>query len=88
MHALDPTRPVTQAINNGQPLSTNAAAVLDVAAYNYNAELFTKDHAKLPDKVMFTAEFAVEGCLPLLARGRDQAVGGRRFRLDGGRLYR
>ena len=55
-HALDPTRAVTQAINNDPPLSTNQSAVLDVPAYNYHSELFTKDHAKLPDKVMFTAE--------------------------------
>jgi beta-galactosidase len=54
--ALDPTRPVTQAINNDQPLSTSQAVVLDVAGYNYHAELFTKDHAKLPDKPMYTAE--------------------------------
>jgi beta-galactosidase len=56
VHALDPTRPVTQAINNDPPLSTNQAAVLDVAGYNYHAEQFTSDHAKLPDKVMYTAE--------------------------------
>ncbi|MDP9423590.1 MAG: DUF4982 domain-containing protein [Pseudomonadota bacterium] len=53
---LDPTRPITQAINNDQPLSTNQAAVLDVVGYNYHSELFTKDHEKLPDKVMYTAE--------------------------------
>jgi beta-galactosidase len=56
VHALDPTRPVTQAINNDPPLSTNQAEVLDVAAYNYHAELFTKDHAKLPNTPMFTGE--------------------------------
>jgi beta-galactosidase len=56
VHALDPTRLVTQAINNDQPLSTNQAAVLDVPAFNYHAGLFTRDHEKLPDKAMFTAE--------------------------------
>lgn len=56
VRALDPTRPVTQAINNEPPLNTNQAAVLDVAGYNYHAEQFTSDHAKLPDKVMYTAE--------------------------------
>jgi beta-galactosidase len=56
VHALDPTRPVTQAINNDPPLNTNQAAVLDVAGYNYHAEQFTSDHAKLPGKVMYTAE--------------------------------
>jgi beta-galactosidase len=53
---LDPTRPVTQAINNDPPLSTNQAAALDVAGYNYHAELFTSDHEKLPDVPMYTAE--------------------------------
>jgi beta-galactosidase len=56
LHALDPARPVTQAINNDQPLSTNQAAVLDVPAFNYHAELFTKEHERLPDKPMYTAE--------------------------------
>jgi beta-galactosidase len=61
---LDPTRPVTQAINNDQPLSTAQAAALDVAGYNYHAELFTKDHAKLPDKVMYTAESLPKDAFP------------------------
>jgi beta-galactosidase len=56
VHALDPTRPVTQAINNDPPLNMNQAAVLDVAGYNYHAEQFTSDHEKLPEKVMYTAE--------------------------------
>ena len=56
VHALDPTRQVTQAINSDPPKSTAQAAVLDVPAFNYHAELFSKDHEKLPDKPMFTAE--------------------------------
>jgi beta-galactosidase len=56
VHALDPTRPVTQAINNDPPLNTNQAAVLDVAGYNYHAEQFTSDHAKLPNTPMYTPE--------------------------------
>ncbi|MGK6357058.1 glycoside hydrolase family 2 TIM barrel-domain containing protein [Sphingomonas sp. DT-207] len=61
---LDPTRPVTQAINNDQPLSTAQAAVLDVAGYNYHAELFAKDHAKLPDTPMYTAESLPKDAFP------------------------
>jgi beta-galactosidase len=61
---LDPTRPVTQAINNEQPLSTAQAAVLDVVGYNYHAELFASDHAKLPDKVMYTAESLPKDAFP------------------------
>jgi beta-galactosidase len=64
VQALDPTRPVTQAINNDAPLSTNQAAVLDVPAYNYHAELFTKDHEKLPDKPMYTAESLPRDAFP------------------------
>ncbi|MCW3849516.1 DUF4982 domain-containing protein [Sphingomonas sp. LB-2] len=64
VHALDPTRPVTQAINNDVPLSTNQAAVLDVPAYNYHAELFSKDHEKLPDKPMYTAESLPKDAFP------------------------
>jgi beta-galactosidase len=64
VHALDPTRPVTQAINNGQPLSTNQAAELDVPAFNYHAELFAKDHEKLPEKAMYTAESLPKDAFP------------------------
>jgi beta-galactosidase len=64
VRALDPTRPVTQAINNDAPLSTNQAAELDVPAYNYHAELFTTDHAKLPDKPMYTAESLPKDAFP------------------------
>ena len=61
---LDPTRPVTQAINNDPPLSAAQAEVLDVAGHNYHAELFTKDHEKLPDKVMYTAESLSKDVFP------------------------
>src|SRR5439155_8404911 len=64
VHALDPTRPVTQAINNDPPLNTNQAAVLDVAGYNYHAEQFTSDHQKLPDTPMYTAESLSKDAFP------------------------
>lgn len=64
VHMLDPTRPVTQAINNDPPLSTNQAAVLDLPAFNYHAELLTKDHEKLPDKPMYTAESLPKDAFP------------------------
>jgi beta-galactosidase len=53
---LDPTRPVTQALNSDPPFSTRQAGVLDVAGYNYRVELFTTDHEKLPQVPMYTAE--------------------------------
>jgi beta-galactosidase len=64
VHALDPTRPVTQAMNNDPPLVTNQAAVLDVAGYNYHSDQFTSEHAKLPDKVMYTAESLPKDAFP------------------------
>jgi beta-galactosidase len=64
VRALDPTRPVTQAINSDQPLSTAQAAVLDVTGYNYHAELFTADHQQLPDMPMYTAESLPKDAFP------------------------
>jgi beta-galactosidase len=61
---LDPTRPVTQAINQEQPNSTRQAAVLDVAGYNYHAELFELDHEHLPDLPMYTAESLPRDAFP------------------------
>jgi beta-galactosidase len=61
---LDPTRPITQAINNDPPLSTAQAGVLDVAGYNYHVELFTTDHEKLPDTPMYTAESTPKDAFP------------------------
>jgi beta-galactosidase len=64
VHLLDPTRPVTQAINYPQPASTAQAAAVDVVGYNYELELFTKDHEKLPQKVMYTSESVTKNSFP------------------------
>ena len=61
---LDPTRPVTQAINNEQPRSTAQAAVLDIVGYNYHAELYALDHEHLPDLPMYTAESLPKDIFP------------------------
>ena len=53
---LDPTRPVTQAINADPPKSTNQAAVLGVVGYNYHAHVFAEEHARLPTLAMYTSE--------------------------------
>jgi beta-galactosidase len=53
---LDPTRPVTQAINADPPRSTTQAAVLDVAGYNYHAHIFAEEHERLPKLTMYTSE--------------------------------
>jgi len=53
---LDPTRPVTQGINADPPKSTNQAAVLDTAGYNYHAHIFGEEHERLPKLTMYTSE--------------------------------
>jgi len=53
---LDPTRPVTQAVSIDPPQSDAQFAVLDVAGYNYRAQLFVEQHKRLPDQIMFTSE--------------------------------
>lgn len=53
---LDPTRPVTQGINADPPKSTDQAAVLGVAGYNYHAHIFGEEHARLPKLAMYTSE--------------------------------
>lgn len=56
VHALDPTRPVTQAINVDTPHIADQFATLDVGGYNYNEPLFARDHQTFPQRVMFTTE--------------------------------
>lgn len=56
VHALDPTRPVTQAINVDMPHIADQFANLDIAGYNYNEPLFVRDHKTYPQRVMFTTE--------------------------------
>lgn len=53
---LDPTRPVTQGINADPPKSTQQAAVLDTAGYNYHAHIFGEEHERLPKLTMYTSE--------------------------------
>ncbi|MCR6660553.1 MAG: glycoside hydrolase family 2 protein [Asticcacaulis sp.] len=53
---LDPSRPVTQAVNAEPPLDDAQFATGDVAGYNYHVNLFAGDHEKFPNRVMFTSE--------------------------------
>ncbi|ETI60137.1 glycosyl hydrolase family 2 [Sphingobium sp. C100] len=53
---LDPTRPVTQAVSTDAPASDAQFAVLDVAGYNYRANMFEDDHRKFPERIMYTSE--------------------------------
>lgn len=56
VHQLDPSRPVTQAVNADPPLDDAQFATGDVAGYNYHVNLFAGDHEKFPNRVMFTSE--------------------------------
>ncbi|HKI46753.1 MAG TPA: glycoside hydrolase family 2 TIM barrel-domain containing protein [Balneolales bacterium] len=58
VHRLDPTRPVTEAINGVYHWSSTAAAydMLDVGGYNYLWKQYAKDHQKYPERVMVGTE--------------------------------
>jgi beta-galactosidase len=56
VRALDPTRPITEAVSVDTPHIADQYAVLDVAGYNYNAPLFARDHQAFPQRVMLTTE--------------------------------
>lgn len=60
---LDPTRPITSAVNGLNPDKDPYFATLDVAGYNYAAggdhhqtAIYAQDHARLPQRVMYGAE--------------------------------
>ena len=56
VHKLDPTRPVTAAVNQLDPGSEDFIAALDVVGYNYFPEHYGEDHAAHPGRVMFGSE--------------------------------
>jgi beta-galactosidase len=60
---LDPTRPVTSAVNGLNPDKDPFFATLDVAGYNYasggdhwNKTIYEQDHARVPERVIYEAE--------------------------------
>ena len=73
---LDPTRPVTSAVNDLKPDKDPYFATLDIAGYNYasggdhNQEsLYAQDHKRVPDRIMAGTE-----SYPLEAFGSWMAV--------------
>ncbi|MBF9236633.1 DUF4982 domain-containing protein [Hymenobacter sp. BT683] len=63
IRGLDPTRPITAAVNGLNPDKDPFFAALDVAGYNYAAggdhhqeAIYAKDHARLAQRVMYGAE--------------------------------
>ncbi len=60
---IDPTRPVTSAVNDLKPDKDPYFATLDVAGYNYAAggdhgqpDLYETDHKRVPERIMYGAE--------------------------------
>ena len=68
VHKLDPTRPITAAVNNLRPQKDSFFTILDVCGYNYAAggdhlqdNLYVQDHQRLPQRVMMgTESYALE----------------------------
>nr|MDA3822141.1 DUF4982 domain-containing protein [Bacteroidales bacterium] len=63
IHQLDPSRPVTSAVNGLGPDKDPYFATLDIAGYNYSfrgdhgkKSIFEQDHARLPDRIMYCSE--------------------------------
>ena len=65
---IEPTRPVTAAVNNLRPQKDSFFATLDVCGYNYAAggdhnqrSLYAQDHERVPNRVMVgTESYALE----------------------------
>ena len=56
VHKLDPTRPVTAAVNQLGTGAEDYIKSLDVVGYNYFPEHYGEDHAAHPDRVMYGSE--------------------------------
>jgi beta-galactosidase len=61
VHSLDPTRPVTAAINDGRdawpwPQTDDVFSALDVGGYNYQQRQYIPDHERRPKRVMYGSE--------------------------------
>lgn len=53
---LDPTRPVTAAVNTVTPDKDPYFAALDACGYNYAVDKYVSDHKRLPDRIMMGSE--------------------------------
>jgi beta-galactosidase len=58
-HREDPTRPVTNGMDNpGAVTTNNFAAVLDVAGFNYRPHLYHENYKRIPQQIILGAETA------------------------------
>ncbi|MGB8491610.1 MAG: glycoside hydrolase family 2 TIM barrel-domain containing protein [Bacteroidales bacterium] len=53
---LDPTRPVTAAVNFTTPDKDPYFAALDVCGYNYAVDYYVNDHNRLPERIILGTE--------------------------------
>lgn len=56
VHRLDPTRPVTAAVNALSEKKDPFFAALDVCGYNYGLAKYDSDHQRLPKRIMYGSE--------------------------------
>jgi beta-galactosidase len=56
VRSLDPTRPVTSAVNSITPAKDPYFAILDVGGYNYARNRYVDDHKRFPERVMIATE--------------------------------
>lgn len=56
VRGIEPTRPVTAAVNSVSPIMDNFFSALDVCGYNYARDQYEKDHQRKPRRVMFATE--------------------------------
>ncbi|MES2441192.1 MAG: beta-galactosidase GalA [Pseudomonadota bacterium] len=54
--ALDTSRPVTAAMNNGMFAPSNVSQAVDVVGFNYQIDQYDKYHAAFPDKPLTSSE--------------------------------
>lgn len=58
-HREDPTRPVTQGMDQPQAvINNNFAAVMDVAGFNYRPHMYPEAYKKLPQQIVLGSETA------------------------------
>ena len=59
VHREDPTRPVTQGMDNpGAVINNNFAAVMDVPGFNYRPFMYPENYRKLPQQIVLGSETA------------------------------
>lgn len=58
-HREDPTRPVTQGMDNPHAvINNNFAAVMEVAGFNYRPHMYPENYSKLPQQIILGSETA------------------------------